>query len=135
MSIMTKVAIIGSGPCGLSMLRAFQQAEVKGEKIPLEFLVRKQTKETAETFGLMDRGQIKEGYMADINIIDHENLCVYKPEMVHDLPTGSRRIIQKAGGYIATIKSGVTTFKNDEATGELPGTVLRGERTAEAISA
>ena len=55
--------------------------------------------------------------------------------IVHDLPTGSRRIIQKAGGYIATIKSGVVTFKDDEATGELPGTVLRGERTAEAISA
>jgi N-acyl-D-aspartate/D-glutamate deacylase len=113
----------------------YTRDRVKGEKIPLEFLVRKQTKETAETFGLMDRGQIKEGYMADINIIDHENLCVYKPEMVHDLPTGSRRIIQKAGGYIATIKSGVATFKNDEPTGELPGTVLRGERTAEAISA
>ena len=105
---------------------------VKGDKIPLEFLVRKQTKETAETFGLMDRGQIKEGYMADINIIDHDKLCVYKPEMVHDLPTGSRRIIQKAGGYIATIKSGVVTFKNDEATGELPGTLIRGEQAAHA---
>jgi len=68
------------------------------------------------------------GYMADINIIDHDNLCVYKPEMVHDLPTGSRRIMQKAGGYIATIKSGVVTFKNDEATGELPGTLIRGAR-------
>ena len=60
------------------------------------FTLRK-LKETAETFGLLDRGQIKEGYLADINIIDHEKLCVYKPEMVHDLPTGSRRIIQKAG--------------------------------------
>ena len=84
---------------------------------------------------MLDRGQIKEGYLADINIIDHDNLCVYKPEMVHDLPTGSRRIIQKAGGYIATIKSGVVTFKNDQATGELPGTVLRGERTLESLSA
>ena len=133
----------GGAHCGLicdaSMptwnIAHYTRDRVKGEKIPLEFLVRKQTKETAETFGLMDRGQIKEGYMADINIIDHENLCVYKPEMVHDLPTGSRRIIQKAGGYIATIKSGVVTFKDDKATGELPGTVLRGERTAEAISA
>ena len=55
--------------------------------------------------------------------------------MVHDLPTGSRRIIQKAGGYIATIKSGVVTFKDDQATGELPGTVLRGERKLESLSA
>ena len=84
---------------------------------------------------MLDRGQIKEGYLADINIIDHEKLCVYKPEMVHDLPTGSRRIIQKAGGYIATIKSGVITFKDDKATGELPGAVLRGERTLESLSA
>ena len=105
----------GGAHCGLicdaSMptwnIAHYTRDRVKGEKIPLEFLVRKQTKETAETFGLMDRGQIKEGYMADINIIDHENLCVYKPEMVHDLPTGSRRIIQKAGGYIATIKVGL----------------------------
>ena len=133
----------GGAHCGLicdaSMptwnIAHYTRDRVKGDKIPLEFLIRKQTKETAETFGLMDRGQIKEGYLADINIIDHENLCVYKPEMVHDLPTGSRRIIQKAGGYIATIKSGVVTFKNDQATGELPGTILRGERTAEAISA
>jgi N-acyl-D-aspartate/D-glutamate deacylase len=54
--------------------------------------------------------------------------------MVHDLPTGSRRIIQKAGGYIATIKSGVVTFKNDKATGELPGSVIRGEKTLEAAA-
>ena len=104
----------------------------KGEKIPLEFVVRKQTKETAETFGLMDRGQIKEGYMADINIIDYDNLCVFKPEMVHDLPTGSRRIIQKAQGYKATIKSGVVTFKDDEATGAMPGSLIRGEQSLQA---
>jgi N-acyl-D-aspartate/D-glutamate deacylase len=104
----------------------------KGEKIPLEFVVRKQTKETAETFGLMDRGQIKEGYMADINVIDYDNLCVFKPEMVHDLPTGSRRIIQKAQGYKATIKSGVVTFKDDEATGAMPGSLIRGEKSLQA---
>ena len=104
----------------------------KGEKIPLEFVVRKQTKETAETFGLMDRGQIKEGYMADINVIDYDNLCVFKPEMVHDLPTGSRRIIQKAQGYKATIKSGVVTFKDDEATGAMPGSLIRGEQSLQA---
>jgi len=133
----------GGAHCGLicdaSMptwnIAHYTRDRVKGEKIPLEFLIRKQTKETAETFGLLDRGQIKEGYLADINIIDHEKLCVYKPEMVHDLPTGSRRIIQKAGGYIATIKSGVITFKDDKATGELPGAVLRGERTLESLSA
>ena len=106
----------------------------KGEKIPLEYVVRKQTKETAETFGLMDRGQIKEGYLADLNIIDYDNLCVFKPEMVHDLPTGSRRIIQKASGYKATIKSGIVTFKDDEATGAMPGSLIRGEQSLQATS-
>ena len=106
----------------------------KGEKIPLEYVVRKQTKETAETFGLMDRGQIKEGYLADLNIIDYDNLCVFKPEMVHDLPTGSRRIIQKASGYKATIKSGIVTFKDDEATGAMPGSLIRGEQSLQATA-
>ena len=106
----------------------------KGDKIPLEYVVRKQTKETAETFGLMDRGQIKEGYLADLNIIDYDNLCVFKPEMVHDLPTGSRRIIQKASGYKATIKSGIVTFKDDEATGAMPGSLIRGEQSLQATA-
>ena len=104
----------------------------RGEKIPVEFVVNKQTKATAETFGLHDRGEIKEGLLADINIIDYDNLKVFKPEMVHDLPTGSRRIIQKSSGYKATIKSGVVTFRDSEATGAMPGNLIRGERLAES---
>ena len=57
---------------------------------------------------------------------------VFKPEMVHDLPTGSRRIIQKSSGYKATIKSGVVTFRDSEATGAMPGNLIRGERLAES---
>ena len=67
---------------------------------------------------------------ADINIIDYDNLTVYKPKMVYDLPTGGRRIIQKSSGYSATIKSGIITYENDKATGELPGTLIRGEQKA-----
>ena len=100
----------------------------RGDKIPLEFIVNKQTRETARTFGLFDRGEIKEGLLADINIIDYDNLTVYKPKMVYDLPTGGRRIIQKSSGYSATIKSGIITYENDKATGELPGTLIRGEQ-------
>jgi N-acyl-D-aspartate/D-glutamate deacylase len=102
----------------------------RGDKIPLEFIVNKQTRETARTFGLFDRGEIKEGLLADINIIDYDNLTVYKPKMVYDLPTGGRRIIQKSTGYSATIKSGVITYENDKATGELPGSLIRGEQKA-----
>ena len=102
----------------------------RGDKISLEFIVNKQTKETARTFGLFDRGEIKKGFLADINIIDYKNLTVYKPEMVYDLPTGGRRIIQKSSGYSATIKSGIITYENDIATGELPGSLIRGEQKA-----
>ena len=100
----------------------------RGEKLPIEYIINKQTRETARTFGLFDRGELKEGYLADINIIDFDDLKVYKPEMVHDLPMGGRRIIQKCSGYIATIKSGVVTYENDKATGQLPGKVIRGEQ-------
>jgi len=100
----------------------------RGDKIPIEYIVNKQTRETARTFGLFDRGELKEGYLADINIINYDDLKVYKPEMVHDLPTGGRRIIQKCSGYAATIKNGVVTYKNDKATGKLPGSVIRGEQ-------
>jgi len=104
----------------------------RGEKIPIEYIVNKQTRETARTFGLFDRGELKEGYLADINIINYDDLKVYKPEMVHDLPTGGRRIIQKCSGYAATIKSGVITYKNDKATGLLPGSLIRGEQSTAA---
>ena len=69
-----------------------------------------------------------------LSTFPYDNLCVFKPEMVHDLPTGSRRIIQKASGYKATIKSGIVTFKDDEATGAMPGSLIRGEQSLQATA-
>ena len=66
--------------------------------------------------------------MADVNIIDYQNLQLGNPKVVADLPAGGRRIVQDATGYVATIKSGVTTFDNGEDTGERPGVLLRGAR-------
>ena len=75
-----------------------------GKKFPLEMLVKKQTKDTAETFSLFDRGEIKVGMLADINIIDYKKLNVSHPKMIHDLPLGGRRLDQDATGNVDTIK-------------------------------
>ena len=105
-----------------------------GKKLPLEMLIRKQTKDTAETFGLFDRGEIKPGMLADINIIDFEKLNVSHPKMIHDLPLGGRRLVQDATGYVATIKSGEIISENGKATGALPGNLIRGKQVCEVKS-
>ncbi len=103
-----------------------------GSKIPLELIIRKQTKDTAETYGLFDRGEIKTGMIADINIIDFEKLNVSLPKMIFDLPKGGKRLVQESFGYLATIKSGEVVYENGQATGTLPGQVIRGKQTSEA---
>ena len=102
-----------------------------GRKFPLEMLIKKQTKDTAETFGLFDRGEIKSGMLADINIIDFDKLNVSHPTMIHDLPLGGRRLVQDATGYIATIKNGQVVSENGKANGALPGKLIRGKQICE----
>jgi len=105
-----------------------------GRKFPLEMLIKKQTKDTAETFGLFDRGEIKPGMLADINIIDFDKLNVSHPTMIYDLPLGGRRLVQDATGYIATIKNGQVVFENGKANGVLPGKLIRGKQVCEVKS-
>ena len=105
-----------------------------GRKFPLEMLIKKQTKDTAETFGLFDRGEIKPGMLADINIIDFDKLNVSHPTMIYDLPLGGRRLVQDAMGYIATIKNGQVVFENGKANGVLPGKLIRGKQVCEVKS-
>ena len=105
-----------------------------GRKFPLEMLIKKQTKDTAETFGLFDRGEIKSGMLADINIIDFDKLNVSHPTMIYDLPLGGRRLVQDATGYIATIKNGQVVFENGKANGVLPGKLIRGKQVCEVKS-
>jgi len=97
----------------------------RGPGLPLEFLVRKQTRDCAEAFGLKDRGVLATGYRADINVIDFERLRFLKPEVVYDLPAGGKRLIQRARGYRHTFVAGQETLRDDEHTGELPGRLLR----------
>ena len=102
----------------------------KGERFPLEFLVRKLTSDTAKAYGLGDRGELRPGLLAVINIIDFAKLRLFRPEAVFDLPAGGRRLVQRAEGYRYTIKSGEVTFDNGEHTGALPGGLVRGGREA-----
>ena len=112
------------------ILSYWARDRVKGEQFPLEFLVRKLTSDTAKAYGLNDRGQLKPGLLADINIIDFEKLRLFRPEAIYDLPAGGRRLVQRAEGYRYTIKSGEVTFEDGEHTGALPGGLVRGGREA-----
>jgi N-acyl-D-amino-acid deacylase len=100
----------------------------RGEKLPLEYVVRKQSHDTAELFGLSDRGTIAVGKKADINVIDMDGLTLHAPRMVYDLPAGGRRLMQHASGYAATVVSGVITRRDGVDTGARPGRLVRGAR-------
>ncbi len=97
-------------------------------RLPLEWVVRKMTSETASLYGLSDRGTVAAGMRADLNVIDHAGLRLHAPEMTYDLPGGARRFIQRAEGYVATINAGQVTFEHGEDTGARPGQLIRGAR-------
>ena len=98
------------------------------DQLPLEWVVRKMTSETASLYGLGDRGVVAPGMRADFNVIDHAGLALHAPEMAHDLPADARRFIQKADGYVATILAGEVTLEHGEDTGARPGQLIRGAR-------
>jgi N-acyl-D-aspartate/D-glutamate deacylase len=117
------------------LLTHWARDRVRGEKLPLEYLIRKQTHDTARTYGLEDRGVIAPGYKADFNLIDLDGLDLSAPELVYDLPAGGRRFIQKAQGYRHTFVSGVEVQRDGEFTGALPGKLLRGAQSVSALAA
>jgi N-acyl-D-amino-acid deacylase len=112
------------------MLQFWTRDRARGGKLGLEHIIRRQTSETAALYGMHDRGVLVPGYKADVNVIDYDRLSCPAPEVVYDLPAGGRRLIQRAEGYVATFKSGAMTFDRGEATGELPGGLIRGEQAA-----
>jgi N-acyl-D-aspartate/D-glutamate deacylase len=100
------------------------------DRIPLPFLVQRHCRDTARTVGLLDRGVLAPGMRADINVVDFDALRLYKPEIVHDLPAGGRRLLQRATGWEHTIVAGRETYRNGTATDELPGRLIRGATAA-----
>ncbi|MFZ6004446.1 MAG: N-acyl-D-amino-acid deacylase family protein [Actinomycetota bacterium] len=112
------------------MLTHWARDRRRGPKLPLEHVVARQTRETAELYGLHDRGLIAPGMRADLNVIDFDALSFGLPRMAFDLPAGGRRLVQRAKGYDATFVAGVQTVADDEFTGELPGSLVRGPQAA-----
>jgi N-acyl-D-amino-acid deacylase len=110
------------------MLTHWGRDRSRGPTLPVEMLVKRQTSETADFFGLSDRGRLKPGSRADVNVIDFERLQVQKPELVHDMPANGRRFVQKVDGYETTIVAGTPIFEHGEHTGALPGKLIRAGR-------
>lgn len=126
----------GGAHCGLIcdasyptfLLTHWARDRHRGPKFSLEYVVRKQTLDTAKLFGLSDRGVIQVGKRADLNVIDMAALTLDVPRMAYDLPAGGRRLIQGASGYDATVVNGVVTRRHGADTGARPGRLLRGVR-------
>jgi N-acyl-D-amino-acid deacylase len=97
----------------------------RGPALPLEWMVKRQTGETADFFGLKDRGRLAPGLRADVNLIDFDRLRLYQPELVNDLPAGGRRFVQRVDGYRTTFVAGTPIFEDGEHTGAMPGRLVR----------
>jgi N-acyl-D-aspartate/D-glutamate deacylase len=102
----------------------------RGERLDVPFVVQRQCRDTARTVGLHDRGVLAPGYRADINVIDLPSLKLCAPELAFDLPAGGKRFLQRAEGYRHTFVAGEETYADGEATGALPGRLVRGARSA-----
>ncbi|OIN79507.1 N-acyl-D-amino-acid deacylase family protein [Mycobacterium malmoense] len=126
----------GGAHCGLIcdasyptfLLTHWARDRHRGKKLSLEYVVRKQSRDTAELFGLTDRGTIEVGKKADINVVDMDALTLHPARMAYDLPAGGRRLIQAASGYAATVVSGTITRRDSIDTGARPGRLVRGAR-------
>jgi N-acyl-D-aspartate/D-glutamate deacylase len=126
----------GGAHCGLIcdasyptfLLTHWARDRHRGPKFSLEYVVRKQTLDTATLYGLSDRGVIAVGKKADLNVIDMDALTLELPRMAYDLPAGGRRLIQSARGYDATVVSGAVTRRHGVDTGARPGRLIRGVR-------
>jgi N-acyl-D-aspartate/D-glutamate deacylase len=115
-----------------TMLTHWTRDRTVGEKFALPWAIRRVTLDSAAAIGLHDRGVVKPGYKADLNVIDYDRLSLHTPRVVYDLPSGGRRLIQTASGYEATIVSGVPVYREGVATGALPGRLVRGSHAAPA---
>ncbi len=124
----------GGAHCGLIcdasyptfLLTHWARDRHRGPRFSLEYVVRKQTLDTATLFGLDDRGVIRVGKKADLNVIDMAALRLGVPRMAYDLPAGGRRLLQDASGYDATVVSGMVTRRHGRDTGARPGRLVRG---------
>ncbi|CAN5174009.1 amidohydrolase family protein [soil metagenome] len=127
------VSVISDGSFPTYVLSHWGRDRPHG-RFDLGWLVKRQTSDTARAVGLLDRGVLAPGMKGDVNIIDMDRLALAAPRMASDLPAGGRRLLQRAHGYVATIVSGITIYREGEATGDLPGKLVRGQQAAPAYA-
>jgi N-acyl-D-amino-acid deacylase len=119
------VAVICDAGMPTFMLTHWSRDRSRGPRLPVELSVRKMTRDPAQLYGLKDRGEIRPGMRADVNLIDFQRLNVAKPYLAYDLPTGAPRLLQDVTGYEATLLKGEVTRRRGEDTGARPGAVIR----------
>ena len=124
------VNLICDGTMPTTQLMHWGGGRTRGEGLPIEFIIEKQTRRNAELYGLHDRGSLEVGKRADINVIDQQGLTVSRPTSHADLPAGGSRLLQPVTGYLATILAGVVTRRNDADLGARPGRLFRGRQSA-----
>jgi len=124
------VGMICDGSFPTTNIVHWTRDRTRGPKLSLEHMVKAQCRDTAETVGLYDRGLLVPGYRADLNVIDYGRLKLLAPQVAYDLPTGGRRLVQRAQGYTATVVAGEVTYRDGEPTDALPGRLLRGAQNA-----
>jgi N-acyl-D-aspartate/D-glutamate deacylase len=107
------------------LLSFWARDRVRGPRLSVEHVISKLTRDNAALYGLKDRGVLKPGLRADVNVIDHDALRLHMPEMTFDLPSGGRRLLQGSTGYLATLVRGEITRRNDTDTGARPGRLIR----------
>ena len=100
----------------------------RGGLFPVAWAIKRLSADNAHAIGLHDRGVLATGKKADINIIDYDRLRLRSPRIVYDLPAGGKRLVQVTEGFDATIVSGAVVYRNGEATGALPGRLVRGQQ-------
>jgi N-acyl-D-amino-acid deacylase len=120
------VNLISDGSMQTTQLKHWCGGRTRGEGLPLEFIIEKQTRRNARLYGLHDRGTLEVGMRADLNVIDRDRLDVGLPVSYCDLPAGGARLLQSVSGYAATILNGVVTRRDDKDTGARPGRLVRG---------
>ncbi len=108
------------------MLTHWVRDRTRGPKLGLEYAVKRQTSDLARFYGFPDRGVLKAGMKADINLIDFSCLKLNRPFMTDDLPTGAERLMQTAEGYVATLVAGEVVQREGKETGARPGRLVRG---------
>ena len=122
------VSIICDASAPTTMISHWTRDRTRGERLPVEWVIKRLSADNAAALGLSDRGTLKVGLKADLNIIDHSRIRAHAPEVRYDLPAGGRRLVQTTEGYDATIVSGTIVQRNGTATGNLPGRLVRGTR-------